>query len=390
MERVIVGLSGGVDSSVAAYLLKKNGYEVIGIFMKNWHDSSVTISDNCPWIDDRNDAMIVAEKLGIPFHTLDFSKEYKTKIVDYMHSEYKRGRTPNPDILCNKEIKFDLFLKAAMNLNAKYIATGHYCKKDEIKIDGNLVYRLLIGKDKIKDQSYFLSQLNQFQLSKIKFPIGDLKKREVRQIARKINLINAEKKDSQGLCFIGKVKLPEFLKKKLNPIRGKVIKVDKSSEIFNKLKNQKKLNELAKEYNYSNCNGKVIGEHNGAHFYTIGQRKGINIGGFIKPLYVIFTDTLKNIIYVGEGESHPGLYRKGLKVIKSDIHWIREDLKIKLNQNLKVESRIRHRQKLQKSTLYMKENELIVIFNKPQKAIARGQFIAWYINNELIGSGKIF
>ncbi len=390
MERVIVGLSGGVDSSVAAYLLKKNGYEVIGIFMKNWHDSSVTISDNCPWIDDRNDAMIVAEKLGIPFHTLDFSKEYKTKIVDYMHSEYKRGRTPNPDILCNKEIKFDLFLKAAMNLNAKYIATGHYCKKDEIKIDGNLVYRLLIGKDKIKDQSYFLSQLNQFQLSKIKFPIGDLKKREVRQIARKINLINAEKKDSQGLCFIGKVKLPEFLKKKLNPIRGKVIKVDKSSEIFNKLKNQKKLNELAKEYNYSNCNGKVIGEHNGAHFYTIGQRKGINIGGFIKPLYVIFTDTLKNIIYVGEGDSHPGLYRKGLKVIKSDIHWIREDLKIKLNQNLKVESRIRHRQKLQKSTLYMKENELIVIFNKPQKAIARGQFIAWYINNELIGSGKIF
>ena len=390
MERVIVGLSGGVDSSVAAYLLKKNGYEVIGIFMKNWHDSSVTISDNCPWIDDRNDAMIVAEKLGIPFHTLDFSKEYKTKIVDYMHSEYKRGRTPNPDILCNKEIKFDLFLKAAMNLNAKYIATGHYCKKDEIKIDGNLVYRLLIGKDKIKDQSYFLSQLNQFQLSKIKFPIGDLKKREVRQIARKINLINAEKKDSQGLCFIGKVKLPEFLKKKLNPIRGKVIKVDKSSEIFNKLKNQKKLNELAKEYNYSNCNGKVIGEHNGAHFYTIGQRKGINIGGFIKPLYVIFTDTLKNIIYVGEGESHPGLYRKGLKVIKSDIHWIREDLKIKLNQNLRVESRIRHRQKLQKSTLYMKENELIVIFNKPQKAIARGQFIAWYINNELIGSGKIF
>ena len=295
MERVIVGLSGGVDSSVAAYLLKKNGYEVIGIFMKNWHDSSITISDNCPWIDDRNDAMIVAEKLGIPFHTLDFSKEYKTKIVDYMHSEYKRGRTPNPDILCNKEIKFDLFLKAALNLNAKYIATGHYCKKDEIKIDGNIVYRLLVGKDKIKDQSYFLSQLNQFQLSKIKFPIGDLKKSEVRQIARKINLINAEKKDSQGLCFIGKVKLPEFLKKKLNPIRGKVIKVDKSAEIFNQFKNKKKLEELVKEYNYSNCNGKVIGEHNGAHFYTIGQRKGINIGGFINPLYVIFTDTLKNI-----------------------------------------------------------------------------------------------
>ena len=390
MERVIVGLSGGVDSSVAAYLLKKNGYEVIGIFMKNWHDSSVTISDNCPWIDDRNDAMIVAEKLGIPFHTLDFSKEYKTKIVDYMHSEYKKGRTPNPDILCNKEIKFDLFLKAALNLNAKYIATGHYCKKDEIKIDGNIVYRLLVGKDKIKDQSYFLSQLNQFQLSKIKFPIGDLKKSEVRQIARKINLINAEKKDSQGLCFIGKVKLPEFLKKKLNPIRGKVIKVDKSAEIFNQFKNKKKLEELVKEYNYSNCKGKVIGEHNGAHFYTIGQRKGINIGGFIKPLYVIFTDTLKNVIYVGEGESHPGLYRKGLKVIKSDIHWIREDLKIKLNQNLKVESRIRHRQKLQKSTLYMKENELIVIFNVPQKAIASGQFIAWYVNNELIGSGKIF
>ncbi|MAJ98700.1 MAG: tRNA 2-thiouridine(34) synthase MnmA [Flavobacteriales bacterium] len=390
MERVIVGLSGGVDSSVAAYLLKKNGYEVIGIFMKNWHDSSITISDNCPWIDDRNDAMIVAEKLGIPFHTLDFSKEYKTKIVDYMHSEYKRGRTPNPDILCNKEIKFDLFLKAALNLNAEYIATGHYCKKEEIKIDGNLIYRLLIGKDKIKDQSYFLSQLNQFQLSKIKFPIGDLKKSEVRQIARKINLINAEKKDSQGLCFIGKVKLPEFLKKKLNPIRGKVIKVDKSAEIFNNLKNKKKLEELVKEYNYSNCKGKVIGEHNGAHFYTIGQRKGINIGGFIKPLYVIFTDTLKNIIYVGEGENHPGLYRKGLKVIKSDIHWIREDLKIKFNQNLKVESRIRHRQKLQKSTLYMKENELIVIFNDPQKAIASGQFIAWYVNNELIGSGKIF
>ncbi|MBT8324533.1 MAG: tRNA 2-thiouridine(34) synthase MnmA, partial [Winogradskyella sp.] len=217
MKRVIVGLSGGVDSSVAAYLMKQQGYEVIGLFMKNWHDDSVTISDECPWLEDSNDAMIVADKLGIPFQTVDLSEAYKERIVDYMFSEYEKGRTPNPDVLCNREIKFDVFLKIALDLGADYVATGHYCRKASIEKNGESIFRLLAGKDSNKDQSYFLCQLSQNQLSKALFPLGDLTKPQVRQIASEQNLITAEKKDSQGLCFIGKVRLPDFLQQKLQP-----------------------------------------------------------------------------------------------------------------------------------------------------------------------------
>ena len=315
-KKVIVALSGGVDSSVAALILKKQGYHVIGIFMKNWHDESVTISNECPWLEDSNDALIISEKLGIPFQVIDLSKEYKKRIVDYMFREYKEGRTPNPDILCNKEIKFDIFLSKAESLGADYIATGHYCRKKESKKGNKTIYKLIEGKDKTKDQSYFLCQLNQIQLSKVLFPIGDLKKTDVRKIAKENGLITANKKDSQGLCFVGKIKLPEFLQQKLKIKRGKIIKVAPDEKIFKKvLKNVKDENYLKKsvqKYKYSESSGEMIGYHDGAHFFTIGQRKGLQVGGFKKPLFVIEKDVKKNIIYVGEGKNHPGLYRQGL------------------------------------------------------------------------------
>ena len=397
MKRVVVGLSGGVDSSVTAYLLKEQGYDVIGMFMKNWHDDSVTISDECPWLEDSNDAMIVADKLGIPFQTIDLSKEYKTRIVDYMFDEYQRGRTPNPDVLCNREIKFDIFLKAAMRLNADFVATGHYCRKGEIEIGGKTIYQLLAGKDDNKDQSYFLCQLTQEQLSKALFPIGDLTKPEVREIAKKADLITADKKDSQGLCFIGKVRLPEFLQQKLQAKKGQVIEVTQESSVFenNPLDMEvngtdtETLKAIAKPFDYSIQDGKVIGEHNGAHYYTIGQRKGLNIGGFPLPLFIIDTDTNENVIYTGQGENHPGLLRKGLFVANDDIHWIREDLTLSIGEERNYQARIRYRQSLDNATLYRREDGLFIIFDVPQKAIAAGQFVAWYDGEELIGSGVI-
>src|SRR5882672_8027751 len=341
MKRVVVGLSGGVDSSVAAYLLKEQGYEVIGMFMKNWHDDSVTISNECPWLDDSNDAMIVAQHLGIPFQAIDLSTEYKERIVNYMFAEYKAGRTPNPDILCNREIKFDIFLNTALKLGADYVATGHYARKEEIEADagpdrqGKKVYRLLAGKDPNKDQSYFLCQLTQLQLSKALFPVGELLKPEVRAIAKKAGLATAEKKDSQGLCFIGKVHLPDFLQQRLEAKKGKVVEVPAASSVFQNGWTPDDLAHLTQPYSLSPEIGEVIGDHNGAHYYTIGQRRGLNLGGFEKPLFVIGTDTDKNIIYTGMGEDHPGLYRKGLFIPSVDEQWVREDLKLKVGESKK-------------------------------------------------------
>ena len=397
MKRVVVGLSGGVDSSVAAYLLQKQGYEVIGLFMKNWHDDSVTISDECPWLEDSNDALMVAEKLGIPFQTVDMSVPYKQRIVDYMFREYERGRTPNPDVLCNREIKFSTFLEYALNLGADYVATGHYCRKDTIEVNGQTIYRLLAGKDQNKDQSYFLCQLSQAQLGRALFPIGDLQKSEVRAIAKELGLVTAEKKDSQGLCFVGKVRLPEFLQQQLAPKKGDIIQIpstwqgyqDKeSSKLFECYEDELKY--YAEKYHYSPTDGKVVGQHDGAHFFTTGQRKGLHVGGTVEPLFVIDTDTEKNIIYVGEGHGHPGLFRRTLFVKKEDIHWIRTDLALSLHQSMEAMVRIRYRQPLQKATLYLNDSGLYIDFTTPQSAITSGQFAAWYIKDELIGSGEIY
>ena len=394
MKKVIIGLSGGVDSSVSALLLKQQGYEVIGLFMKNWHDESVTISDECPWLDDSNDAMLIAEKLEIPFQTVDLSKEYHSRIIDYMFNEYENGRTPNPDVLCNREIKFDIFLDIALNLGADYIATGHYCQVNKINKDDKEIYRLLAGADEKKDQSYFLCQLNQKQLSKVIFPIGHLTKSDVRDIAKKNDLITAAKKDSQGLCFVGKVKLPDFLKQRLTPKKGKVIKIDSESlkqEIdLNEVKSkEKELELLSAPFSFSPDDGEEIGEHNGAYYYTVGQRKGLNIGGFSEPLFVLETDVSKNIIYVGMGESHPALFKRALFVSSNEIHWIREDLKINENQTMNIIFRIRYRQPLQSGTIYRFKKGLYILFDKPISSVTSGQFVSWYIDNELIGSGII-
>ena len=397
MKRVVVGLSGGVDSSVAAYLLQKQGYEVIGLFMKNWHDDSVTISDECPWLEDSNDALMVAEKLGIPFQTVDMSVPYKQRIVDYMFREYERGRTPNPDVLCNREIKFATFLEYALNLGADYVATGHYCRKDTIEVNGQNIYRLLTGKDQNKDQSYFLCQLSQAQLGRALFPIGDLQKSEVRAIAKELGLVTAEKKDSQGLCFVGKVRLPEFLQQQLAPKKGDIIQIPNTWQGYQDKESPKlfecyedELKYYAEKYHYSPTDGKVVGQHDGAHFFTIGQRKGLHVGGTVEPLFVIDTDTEKNIIYVGEGHAHPGLFRRTLFVKKEDIHWIRTDLALSLHQTMETMVRIRYRQPLQKATLYLNDSELYIDFRTPQSAITSGQFAAWYIEDELIGSGEIY
>jgi len=394
MKRVVVGLSGGVDSSVTAYLLKEQGYEVIGLFMKNWHDDSVTISDECPWLDDSNDAMLVAEKLGIPFQTVDLSEQYKEKIVDYMFREYELGRTPNPDVLCNREIKFDVFLKIALELGADFVATGHYCRKGIIEENGKETYSLLAGKDPNKDQSYFLCQLSQEQLSKTLFPIGELLKPEVRKIAKDQELITADKRDSQGLCFIGKVRLPEFLQQKLKAKEGEIIEISSdfpnySSETPDFTSEEDRLAYISKKYRYSKEDGVVVGTHQGAHFFTKGQRKGLRVGGKKEPLFVIETDVNENIIYVGEGKNHPGLYRNGLRVANDEVHWIRTDKKIENEETLAVMARIRYRQKLEKATLHQTMSGLYVIFENPQSAIAEGQFVAWYLGEELVGSGVI-
>ena len=388
-KRVIVGLSGGVDSSVAAYLLQQQGYEVIGLFMKNWHDDSVTISDDCPWLEDSNDAMLVAEKLGIPFQTVDLSKQYKERIVDYMFAEYQRGRTPNPDVLCNREIKFDVFLDIALSLGADYVATGHYCQKDSLVVDAEpaeATHRLLAGADPNKDQSYFLCQLNQEQLAKTLFPIGGLQKSEVRSIAAEQGLVTAEKRDSQGLCFVGKVSLPDFLQQKLTTKKGAIIQVADTHPMYAKTPDNTPAG-LAEKFVYTPEDGNVVGTHNGAHFFTVGQRKGLAVGGTKEPLFVLATDVQKNSIYVGEGKDHPGLYRRALWIDQADVHWIRPDLET--DQPLKVQARIRYRQPLVTATLHPTTTAMYLVFDAPQSAIAAGQFAAWFLDNELIGSGVI-
>ena len=394
-KKVVVGLSGGVDSSVAAYLIQNQGYDVIGLFMRNWNDDSVTINNECPWVDDSNDALIVAEQLGIPFQVIDLSETYKERIVDYMFAEYEAGRTPNPDVLCNREIKFDVFLKTALSLGADYVATGHYCRKEEEIIDGKTVYKLLAGKDKNKDQSYFLCQLTQEQLSRSLFPIGNLQKSEVRKIAAEIGLTTAYKKDSQGLCFVGKVKLPDFLKQQLVSKEGEVVEVSTELDILNYkdyVFNQvakSDLAELSKHIHYQKEMGKVIGTHKGAQFYTIGQRKGLGIGGYDEPLLIIGIDAPENKVYVGKGEEHHGLNRPALFIQKDDIHWIRTDLALEIGEKKEYLVRIRYRQPLDKACLYMEEEGLYIVFEQLQRGIAPGQFAAWYDGDELIGSGII-
>ncbi len=393
-QKVVVGLSGGVDSSVAAYLLKEQGYEVIGLFMKNWHDDTVTISDECPWLEDSNDALLVAEKLGIPFQTIDLSEQYKERIVDYMFNEYERGRTPNPDVLCNREIKFDAFMKIALSLGADYVATGHYCRKEETEVNGEKTYRLLAGKDPNKNQSYFLCQLSQEQLSKALFPIGELNKSEVRAVAAELDLITAEKKDSQGLCFIGKVRLPEFLQQKLKPKEGVIYQISNDADLYNITRTsfdnlEDELAYLSTPKTYAPADGKKVGTHQGAHYFTIGQRKGLQVGGTKEPLFVIATDMATNSIFTGEGSHHQGLFRKALFIQDAEVHFIREDMALKPGEKLEVMARIRYRQPLQKATLYRFEKGMYVFFEEPQSAITEGQFVAWYIADELIGSGVI-
>ena len=389
MKRVVVGLSGGVDSSVAAHLLIEQGYEVIGMFMRNWHDESVTISDECPWIDDSNDALLIAEQLGIPFQVIDLSEAYKERIVDYMFREYESGRTPNPDVLCNREIKFDVFLKAAMELGADFVATGHYCQKLE-HADGT--FGLGAGKDKNKDQSYFLCQISQQQLSKALFPIGNLEKSEVRAIAKKIGLVTAEKKDSQGLCFVGKISLPTFLQQQLAPKKGDVIEIPSDIDQFKNYEKIEAVTEnveaLSKPFLFSPNDGIKVTDHQGAHYYTIGQRKGLHIGGRPEPSFVIGIDTGTNTVYSGQTEVHPGLNKWALKLETKEMNWINSNSFDLLN-GLICDVRIRYRQPLQKAKLIQKEDEFYILFEQKQRGITPGQFAAWYVDNELIGSSVI-
>ncbi|GGE96052.1 tRNA (5-methylaminomethyl-2-thiouridylate)-methyltransferase [Chishuiella changwenlii] len=395
MKRVVVGLSGGVDSSVTAYLLKEQGYDVIGLFMRNWNDASVTLEDECPWIEDSADALLVAEKLNIPFQVIDMSESYKERIVDYMFNEYEQGRTPNPDVLCNREIKFDLFLKTALDLGADYVATGHYARKTStVDENGKEVFQLLKGTDNNKDQSYFLCQLSQEQLSKALFPIGDIEKPEVRKIALEQDLVTANKKDSQGLCFIGKVSLPEFLQQQLKPKEGIIVEVAKDWEGYKReiptFENKyEALDFEAKGYSYKQEDAEVVGQHQGAHYFTRGQRKGLGVGGKVEPLFIIDTDVTENVIYSGQGVDHPGLLKKALFIKEEEVHWVREDLALNEDETMEVLARIRYRQPLQKATLHKAKSGMYVEFEEAQTAITEGQFCAWYVNDELLGSGVI-
>jgi len=457
--KVCVGLSGGVDSSVAALLLKQQGYDVFALFMQNWHDASTTLHGDCEWEEDRFVAELVARKIGIPFYFVDLSKEYRQRVVDYMFDEYEKGRTPNPDVLCNREIKFDAFLKCAVKLGADYVATGHYCRKEVTEgPDGKPVYRILAGSDANKDQSYFLCQLTQEQLSKAMFPIGDIVKPEVRRLAHEADLPSADKKDSQGICFVGKVDLPTFLQQKLKPCEGDIIEVydayysdneqykflsdtlasitadDHEVNMITEYVSEDKavpvssagcpfdmdkvaslsdedLLRLSQPVQYDitfqtetyrsgrkhvkktrykdNPYGKIVGKHDGAQFYTIGQRKGLNVGGHKDSVFVIETDIERNLIYVGEGHTHKGLSRSCLRVAPDEIHWIRPDLKMTSGDIRRYRVRIRYRQPLQDATLIMRDNGLFILFDAPQRGITPGQFAVWYDGDEMLGSGAI-
>jgi len=389
-KRVVVGLSGGVDSSVAAYLLKEAGYEVIGLFMINWHDKTGVIDADCPWDEDVVFAELVAKKLEIPFHVVDLSEPYRERVIDYMFSEYQIGRTPNPDVLCNREIKFDAFLEAAKAYKPDYVATGHYCRKETSNNRGTEIHHLLAGDDPNKDQSYFLCQLSQEQLARTLFPIGHLQKPEVREIARAQGLASAGKKDSQGICFVGKVHLPVFLQQKLKAREGNIFEIPADLIQYSSEKQDPEdLETICAPWPYIKEDGLWTGKHQGAHFFTVGQRKGLNVGGKTEPLFVIATDVKTNRIYVGQGQKHPGLYRRGLKIIPSEIHWVRRDLQMQVGESRDYLVRIRYRQALQEGTLQMTDSGLYIIFKEPQRGVAAGQFAAWYDGAELLGSGVI-
>ncbi len=396
--RVVVGLSGGVDSSVAAYVLREQGYDVVGLFMRNWTDTTGVLKGDCPWMDDKFDAEAVARKLGIPFEFVDLSEEYRHRVVDYMFAEYAAGRTPNPDVLCNREIKFDSFLKAARQLGAEYVATGHYCRKTTTKeADGTTTYALLAGSDDNKDQSYFLCQLNQEQLAVAMFPIGDLTKPEVRKIATELNLVTAHKKDSQGICFVGKVDLPVFLQQKLKAQEGKVFLIDPKSDIFSRdwspayvdEPKEDDLETLALPYPLHPKYGEKVGTHQGAQFYTIGQRKGLYIGGFPEPLFVIGTNIEHNQVFVGMGESHPGLHRNVLKIKADEIHWLNPRNAMRVGEKRRFSCRIRYRQPLQGGRAIRTDNGLFFVFDEAQRGITPGQFAALYDGDEVVCSGPI-
>ncbi len=389
-KRVVIGLSGGVDSSVAAYLLKEQGYDVVGLFMVNWHDTTGTLEGDCPWHDDRVFAELVAKRLDIPLHVVDLSEEYRRRVVDYMFAEYERGRTPNPDVLCNREIKFDVFLKEALRLGADYVATGHYCRRDEVVgEDGSVQYRLLAGSDPNKDQSYFLCQLSQEQLSRAMFPVGGLLKPEVRRIAEEQHLATAKRKDSQGICFVGKVDLPVFLQQKLEKRKGNIHEILPTWRGYERKVSDDNLRALSEPFSYTVRDGKKIGEHNGAHFYTIGQRKGLGVGGRTEPLFVIATDVEQNVIYMGQGDDHPGLYRRALHITENEIHWVRPALAMEVCERRHYQVRIRYRQPLQGAELIRTEGGLYIRFDEPQRGVTAGQFAAWYDGDELVGSGVI-
>jgi tRNA-uridine 2-sulfurtransferase len=395
-KKVVVGLSGGVDSSVAAWVLKEQGYDVTGLFMKNWHNTTGLLQSDCHWEDDMMFAEMVAKKLNIPFHQVDLSVPYRQRVIDYMFAEYEKGRTPNPDILCNREIKFDAFAEEARKLHGDFVATGHYCRKEETRSGDKTIYRLLAGKDNNKDQSYFLCQVSQEQLATALFPIGNLTKPEVRKIAEKLGLATAQRKDSQGICFVGKVHLPTFLQQKVEAKKGNIVEIkdmklyqDIADGLPNKEVPDSLLSELTEPFKYEPVEGQIIGIHNGAHFFTIGQRKGMNVGGHKEALFVIGIDVEKNVVYVGEGQTHPGLNRKGLFIRKDEIHWIRTDLKMKEKEYRDYMVRIRYRQPLQKARLFSRDKGMYIIFDKYQHSIAPGQFAAWYDCDEVIGSGVI-
>ena len=410
-KKIAVGLSGGVDSSVAALLLRQAGYDVFALFMQNWHDITGTLHGECEWEEDRKVAEMVARKIGIPFEFIDLSDTYRHQVVDYMFSEYAKGRTPNPDVMCNSRIKFDAFLKAARDLGADYVATGHYCRKDVTAgPDGQPVYRILAGVDGNKDQSYFLCQLTQEQLSAALFPIGDIVKPEVRRLAREAGLPSAEKKDSQGICFVGKVDLPVFLQQKLASREGNVVEIFR--DFYDNIRAEypgyaaatsepdaaditalgpSEVRALARAYHYRESDGRKIGTHIGAQYYTIGQRKGLNIGGHREPIFILDTSIATNTIYVGEGHEHPGLMRKALKINADEVHWIRPDLRMAPGEVRRYLVRVRYRQPLQQAALHCLDDGMYIVFEEPQRGITPGQFAVWYAPEdlEMLGSGVI-
>ena len=390
-KKIVIGLSGGVDSAVGAYLLKQQGYDVHALFMINWKNSSVTLSGECAWEEDQMVAKMVARQLDIPLHIVDSSERYMSHVVDYMFDEYAKGRTPNPDVLCNREIKFEIFSRYAQELGADYVATGHYCRRDEvIGRDGNTYSRLLAGNDPNKDQSYFLCQMSQAQLKNVLFPVGDIIKPEVRRIAAEQNLACAKRKDSQGICFVGKVDLPVFLQQKLKSKEGNIVEVTDDAYIYRRRHDDPSdFRALSKPYVYTEADGFIIGKHIGAQYYTIGQRKGLNVGGHEKPIYVLATDINTNTIYIGMGDEHPGLFRKALFINENEIHNTRPDLALQPGERKRCKVRIRYRQPLQKAELIREPEGLYILFDEPQKSITPGQFAAWYDGDELFGSGVI-